>query len=228
MRQLFELCGEDRNVRFSPYCWRVRLALLHKGLEFEGVPIRFLEKQPLESADSKTVPVLNDKGTWVKDSFAIATYLDDTYPDAPLFGGTICNAQAVVLNDWLNRTMLMGIFPMIVADIHGKLDAKNAAYFRETREKFLGRSLEEAQAGRADMLPAFRKALAPLRAGLRTTDFLSGVQPAWLDYAVMGTFMWAKVVSDIELLSEDDELAVWQERMLDLFDGHCRKTLEAE
>ncbi|WP_420430088.1 glutathione S-transferase N-terminal domain-containing protein [Kordiimonas sp.] len=227
MRQLFELCGEDRDMRFSPYCWRARLALLHKGLEYEGMPIRFLEKQPIESADAKTVPVLNDGGTWVKDSFGIAVYLEETYPDNPLFGGEIAKAQAEVLNVWLNKSVLLGIFPMIVADIHKKLDAKNAAYFRETREKFLGCTLEEAQAERAVMLPGFRKALSPLRAGLRSTLFLSGEQPAWLDYALMGTFMWANMVSDIELLEADDDLNAWQERMLDLFDGHCRSELEA-
>ena len=227
MRQLFELCGENKSERFSPYCWRAKLALLHKGLEFESVPISFLEKQPLENADSKTVPVLNDEGTWVKDSFGIAVYLDKAYPDKALFGGDIASAQAVVLNDWLNKSVLLSIFPMIAADVHKKLDAKNAAYFRETREKFFGHSLEEAQAARADMLPKFRNSLAPLRAGLRTTSFLSGAQPAWLDYALMGTFMWANMVSDIDLLAPDDELAIWQERMLDLFDGYCRKALEA-
>ncbi|WP_051555946.1 glutathione S-transferase N-terminal domain-containing protein [Kordiimonas gwangyangensis] len=146
MRQLYELCGENRDVRFSPYCWRTRLMLQHKGLEFDPVAITFLEKQPLESAGSRTVPVLNDNGTWVKDSFDIALYLDDTYTDKPLFGNATARAQAVVLNDWLNRTLVLGIFPMIVADLHGHLDAKNAAYFRETREKFLGCTLEDAQA----------------------------------------------------------------------------------
>lgn len=227
MRQLFELCGENREVRFSPYCWRARLALLHKELDYESVPISFLEKQPLESADTKTVPVLNDDGVWVKDSLGIALYLDDTYTDRPLFGGEIAKAQAAVLNNWLNKSVLMGIFPMIVMDIHQALDSKNAAYFRETREKFLGCTFEEAQAGRPAMLPKLQKALSPLRAGLRSTPYLSGAAPAWLDYAVMGTFMWAAIVSDLELLEEDDELYAWRERMLDLFGGHCRKVLKA-
>ncbi|WP_020400523.1 glutathione S-transferase N-terminal domain-containing protein [Kordiimonas gwangyangensis] len=222
MRQLYELCGENRDVRFSPYCWRTRLMLQHKGLEFDPVAITFLEKQPLESAGSRTVPVLNDNGTWVKDSFDIALYLDDTYTDKPLFGNATARAQAVVLNDWLNRTLVLGIFPMIVADLHGHLDAKNAAYFRETREKFLGCTLEDAQGTRAEKLAPFRASLAPLRAALKQDDWLAGDAPGWLDYATFGPFVWAHLTSDIDLLDKDDSLHAWRERMFDLFDGSTR------
>ena len=222
MRQLYELCGENRDVRFSPYCWRVRLMLDHKGLDYDTVPITFIEKQPLENASSRTVPVLNDDGTWVKDSFEIALYLDDTYPDSPLFGDGIARAQAVVLNDWVNSTIARGIFPMIVADIHRQLDPKNAAYFRETREKFLGCTLEDAQGTRAERLAPFRVSLSPLRAALKRGDWLAGEAPGWLDYAVFGTFVWSHMVSDIELLEKDDILHAWRERMFDTRDGYIR------
>ncbi|WP_417450428.1 glutathione S-transferase N-terminal domain-containing protein [Kordiimonas sp.] len=222
MRQLFELCGENRDVRFSPFCWRSRLMLKHKGLDFDCVPITFLEKQPLETAAAKTVPVLNDNGTWVKESFDIACYLDDTYADRPLFGSADARAQARVLNAWVDHTLLGGIFPMIVADIHRHLDAKNAAYFRETREKFLGCTLEEAQASRAGRLGTFRKSIAPLRAGLKVNDYLSGETPAWLDYAVFGCFIWVHLASDLEVLEVDDSLYGWRERMFELFDGYGR------
>jgi hypothetical protein len=34
-RTLYDLAGADPDLRFSPYCWRTRLALAHKGLEVE-------------------------------------------------------------------------------------------------------------------------------------------------------------------------------------------------
>ncbi|MFC4346277.1 glutathione S-transferase family protein [Kordiimonas lipolytica] len=222
MRQLFELCGRDEDVRFSPYVWRIRMALMHKGLDFEGVPIRFLNKQPLENAQSKTVPVLNDDGTWVKDSFEIALYLEKTYPDAPLFGGPIAEGQARLLNAFIDNTVVRGIFPMIVADIHARLDEKNGSYFREAREKFLGCSLEEAQAGRDAALPKFRASLTPIRNTLGFQKFLSGDAPAWADYCLFGTLMWARIASDFELLDADDPIHAWRESMLDLFDGYAR------
>ena len=42
--KLFELCGADPERVFSPFCWRIRMALAHKGLEAETVPWRFTEK----------------------------------------------------------------------------------------------------------------------------------------------------------------------------------------
>ncbi|MDE1903950.1 MAG: glutathione S-transferase N-terminal domain-containing protein, partial [Alphaproteobacteria bacterium] len=40
MLKLFDLAGADDDRRFSPYCWRVKLALAHKGLPVETVPWR--------------------------------------------------------------------------------------------------------------------------------------------------------------------------------------------
>ena len=38
MIKLYELVGADDKRRFSPYCWRVSMALAHKGLEVESIP----------------------------------------------------------------------------------------------------------------------------------------------------------------------------------------------
>jgi hypothetical protein len=38
---LYDLAGDDPSLRFSPYCWRTRLALAHKGLQVETIPWRF-------------------------------------------------------------------------------------------------------------------------------------------------------------------------------------------
>ena len=37
---LYDLCGQD-DRRFSPFCWRTKYALAHKGLAFETVPVSF-------------------------------------------------------------------------------------------------------------------------------------------------------------------------------------------
>jgi glutathione S-transferase len=88
-RKLFELCGTDPDRRFSPYCWRIRMALAHKGLDTETVPWRFTQSEAIAFANSKTVPVLVDGDQTVADSWAIAEYLDRAYPDRPaLFPAT--------------------------------------------------------------------------------------------------------------------------------------------
>ena len=56
--QLYDLAGEDPSVRFSPYCWRTRLALAHKGLDVETIPWRFTDKEMIAFSDQELVPVI--------------------------------------------------------------------------------------------------------------------------------------------------------------------------
>ena len=86
--KLYELAGAEDNRRFSPYCWRIRFALEHKQLEFETVACRFTDKHVIAFSGQDKVPVLVDGDEIVSDSWAIACYLEQTYPDRPsLFGG---------------------------------------------------------------------------------------------------------------------------------------------
>jgi len=40
---LYDLAGAETDRRFSPFCWRTRMALAHKRLDVETVPWRFTE-----------------------------------------------------------------------------------------------------------------------------------------------------------------------------------------
>ena len=53
MKKLYELAGADENRRFSPYCWRVRMALAHKRLEVESLPWHFTEKEAIVFLDRR-------------------------------------------------------------------------------------------------------------------------------------------------------------------------------
>ena len=52
MIRLYELCASDPDLVFSPYCWRIRLALAHKRLPFESVPITFMDKDKIAFSGS--------------------------------------------------------------------------------------------------------------------------------------------------------------------------------
>ena len=56
--QLYDLAGAEDDRLFSPYCWRVKMALKHKGLAFESIPWRFTEKDKIAFTGSTTVPVI--------------------------------------------------------------------------------------------------------------------------------------------------------------------------
>ena len=53
MKKLYELAGADENRKFSPYCWRARMALAHKGLEVESCPSILLKKKQLVFLDRR-------------------------------------------------------------------------------------------------------------------------------------------------------------------------------
>jgi len=223
-RQLFDLVGTDDSRPFSPYCWRTRMALAHKGLDVESVPWRFTEKERIAPHGSEKVPVLLDGEVTVADSWAIANYLEDTYPERPsLFGGEGGRAMARMMN-WIGDvTIVGGIFPLIVADIHGHLLPVDQAYFRQSREARLGKSLEAAAEPRDKQVESFRKSLDPMRLTFRTQPYLGGAAPNYADYIMFGGFQWARVTSPFRLLKEDDPVYAWRERLLDAFDGLARR-----
>ncbi|MES2752367.1 MAG: glutathione S-transferase family protein [Pseudomonadota bacterium] len=222
--KLFELCGTDPARVFSPYCWRIRMALAHKELEAESIPWRFTEKDAIAPHQSKTVPVFIDGDTSVADSWAIANYLEDTYPDRPsLFGGEGGRAMARMLNSW-GDIMNGNLASFVVADVHGHLRPVDQAYFRTTRETRFGKSLEAVVEDREARLDSFRKYLEPLRLTLRAQPFVGGDKPNYGDYLVFGGFQWARVVSPFKLLKEDDAVYAWRERLLDAFGGMARNS----
>lgn len=213
--------------RPSPFCWRAKFALAHKRLRWDEVPVGFTEKDKIAFAGSRTVPVMVDHNHGdkiVKDSWDIAEHLDEAYTDGPaLLGGERGKAFARFVAGWTNVSVHGALFPLVVADIHAAAHPSDQAYFRESREKRLGMTLEAAQAAARDSrLPAFRATLEPVRQQLRAQPFISGAAPAYPDYTVMGAFMWARTVSALPLLADDDPLNAWIDRMLDLFDGMGR------
>jgi glutathione S-transferase len=223
MRKLYELVGTDPERPFSPYVWRTRLALAHKGLDAERVPWRFVEKEVIAAHGSEKVPVLVDGDKTIHDSFAIALYLEETYPDRPsLFGGPGGREYIRFFNSWGDVALNGGIFPLIITDILQLLDAENAAYFRSSREARFKMSIEDFASNREAKVDGFRRSLDPFRLTLRSQPFLGGAAPNYADYIAFGPFQWARAVSPFRLLNEDDLVYAWRERMLDAFGGMAR------
>lgn len=67
--------------------WRIRLTLLYKKLPWEAIPWRFTEKDAIAFSGQGKVPVIIDGERIVTDSWAIAQYLEEIYPESPLAKG---------------------------------------------------------------------------------------------------------------------------------------------
>ena len=227
-RVLYELEGKD-GLRFSPYCWRTRMALIHKGIEVTTEPIPFTGKDLIAFSGQKLVPILVDGDTTVSDSWDIACYLDDTYKDGPqLFEGAEARGMAHFLNNWADQSLNVAILRLIILDIHANLEPADQEYFRETREKKLSMSLEDFQSGRDGNLKKLNAVLAPLRTTLKDQDFICGETPGYGDYIVFGSFQWARCSSPFKLLEKDDPVYQWRDRMLKLHDNYAGSALGFE
>lgn len=227
---LYELAGADPELRFSPHVWKTRMALAHKGLQARGVPWRFTDKDEIAFSGQALVPVLVADGQPVSDSWRIALFLEERFPNGPsLFGSPAAIPLARFVNRWTDITLVPLITRLILLDIYARLDERDRDYFRTSREARLGKRLEEVVASDpAADLAALRTALRPARQEVKDKPFLCGETPAYGDYCLFGMFMWARCTSPLELLERDDPLFAWRDRLLDAFGGMARAARHAE
>lgn len=220
---LYELVGHDTTRPFSPHCWKIRMALRHKGLAFRTEAVPFTKVRHVEGGFDRTVPVLRDGPNVVQDSFAIAEYLEATYPDGkPLFGSEAGRGAARFVESWSQRTIHPFVTSVALMDIYTLLDEADREHFRKTREAFFGMPLEEIVHRDPEHVEAFSRALQPLRATLKVQPWISGAEPGFADYIVFGAFQWLRVVSTFQPLAQDDVIMGWFGRCLDLHDGEGR------
>lgn len=227
-RLLYTLCGADPVRHFSPHVWKIVMALAHKGLDFEARPTPFTAIPAIEGGFSRTVPVLSDNGHLIRDSFDIALYLEETYPDTPsLFGGPGGRSVTRLIEAFVQNEIQSPLRFVILKDIHDGLAPADQAYFRRSREERMGRTLEEIEADTASALAAFPARLEPVRQMLKQQAFLGGDGPLFADYILFGALQWARVTSAKRLLADGDPVRDWFERCLDLHGGVGRKVAAA-
>jgi len=222
MITLYELKGTGGRF-YSLFSWRTRMALAHKGLEFESHPVPMSDKGAISFSGGKTVPIIRDGDTVVRDSWKIAEHLEAAWPQAPsLFGGSIGLGLCQTFNLWADRTLVPAMLPIIVADIHERVDPADREYLRAMMEGLLKSKLEDTLAGRDKAAERLGRTIDPLRAALKRQPFVCGASPAYADYIVFSVFQWARVMSPFKVLAEDDPVAAWRERILDLHSGFAR------
>ena len=93
--------------------YRVRIALLLKGLPFESVPVHLVRGEQKAAAytahvgDALVPSLVTDDGHWLSQSMAIIEYLDETHAAHPLLPA-----------DALGRAHVRALAQMIACEIH--------------------------------------------------------------------------------------------------------------
>ncbi len=224
--KLFDLALADIEVRLSPYCWLVKFALLHKGLEFETVPLRFTEKENYPDPEHGALPILQDEEKIVCDSAHIIAHLEDKYSEKKLVATPGEQAAVDFYIAWLGAAVYPGLAALLIPRIPPFLHDDDKEYFRKSREERLGKTLEEfaATPGSKQSVEA---ALQILAQPLARHNFLGGETPNLADYLVFSPLMWQRSITQEKLYETPQAVDAWRERMLDLFDGYARKAKSA-
>lgn len=190
MITFYELCGDD-GLKFSPYCWRVRMCLIHKNIAFDTSDLSFVDIQAQYKAQFSKLPAIKDGETVLSDSFNIADYLEARYSESPsLFGSEKGRLMALFFHEWA-ASLHSDIAKIAIFDIYCKLKDRDKDYFRSSREKHFQDSLENVQSNNQELAKVdLLKKIRVLESYLSKTRYLSGDTPRYSDYIVYGTLKW--------------------------------------
>ena len=159
------------------------------------------------------------RNNMLTDPWRIANFLDADYPNRPPLFGSDAQPLATFVDAWADAALLPQIARIVLVDIHNNIADADKPYFGQTRERLFGTTLEKVSSNRPELVRTLGTSFAPLRAILRSSSHLGGEKSRYVDYSVFGIFMWARCISDIELLQPDDPIHQWRDRLLDLFEG---------
>ena len=201
------------DMRPSPYCWRAKLALRHKCLPFEARGTVYSQIPSIGDGSFKTLPVIEDNGTWVGGSTNIAEYLESKDGGPSLFPDDPQHLFAGFIEAWVDTDLQARIFPLVAIRAYEHFPPSQRDYYRTTRERRLGTTLEAARDRSLPTIPAIRASFEPMRQILKARPFLSGPTPAYADYLLYGALKWQRLLSDDQILGNDDPVESWYRRI---------------
>ena len=149
--------------------------------------------------------------------------MEERYPDRPsLFGGAIGRGVTHTFNTWVDRAIVPAMLPVIVADVHERVDPVDEEYFRRQFEGFLKCTLEEARERAPQAHERLKRVLEPLEAALKRQPYVCGAAPAYADYILFSVVQWARIMSPRVIFDTSGALYGWRSRILDLYDAFAR------
>jgi glutathione S-transferase len=215
---MYERIGHEGR-RPSPFSWRVRYAFAHKGIEPEFRHVRFADVETIRALSGQHfVPIVTDGDRVIHDSWNIACYLEEQFPERPsLFAGDSGRRLTRFVNRWADATLGTAIRRLIAAGFVHCLDTGDHAYYRTSREAAFGCTLEEYCADRSRWLAEFKATIAPLEQTFVEQPYVAGSAPGYADYIVFSMFQYARLGCPDELLGEGTALRRWRDGLTQAF-----------
>ena len=187
----------------SPNTRRVRIFIAEKNLEIEMIPIdmmsgenkteEYLAKNPLGR-----MPLLElDDGTCIAESIAICRYLENEFPDPPLFGTT--SLEKAMIEMWQRRMEFQFLNPLI--DI-----------FRNTHEMWKDRIVQIPQVAEIAS-EGVKQQMVWLDQELEGKEYIAGGGYSVADITAQCAFIMGKAAVGIRIAEDLSNLSDWWSRV---------------
>jgi glutathione S-transferase len=190
--------------KISPYAAKVRAILRWKGLAFDERMVDPIDRRELKRLSGQiAVPVIDDGGTVVSDSTAIARYLDEKYPARPILPrDPALRARALLLEEWADEGLYRVVQPvrwLIPENARRSLALMRSAYppgnaakwavvskvlVWDQRRKHAPRPPQRTSP--AQILNRLAEVMDVLDGALAETGWLAGPEPSVADFAAWG------------------------------------------
>ena len=187
----------------SPNTRRVRIFIAEKNLEIEMIPIdmmsgenkteEYLAKNPLGR-----MPLLElDDGTCIAESIAICRYLENEFPDPPLFGTN--SLEKAMIEMWQRRMEFQFLNPLI--DI-----------FRNTHEMWKDRIVQIPQVAEIAS-EGVKEQMVWLNQELEGKEYIAGDGYSVADITAQCAFVMGKAAVGIRIPEDLSNLDAWWSRV---------------
>jgi glutathione S-transferase len=193
----------------SHYCEKIRFILDYKGLAYRKVEVTpgIGQLDLFKMSGQRQVPVLKDGNEVIADSTAIAEYLEQKYPDRPIYPtDSKQRALCLILEEWADesiglnaRKSMLGAFSQNPAFRTAVLPSSTPAFLRNLVEAVPQEAIDVLGMGAgfgSDSVKSARKAmqqnLEALCLLLQDSPYLVAEHPTVADFAVAGLTMYVK------------------------------------
>ncbi len=189
---------------------RVRIFLAEKGIDIEKVIVNIREGEQFKDEFREinpqcTVPVLElDDGSRISSIDAINRYLEDKYPEPPLFGSS--PEERARINDSCHYINVNGF--MAVAEAL-RNSAPRLAHRAITGPRDVEQIAELAERGRERVVYFFED----MNKQLENQDFIAGNSYSVADIGAMVVVDFATGMAKIEMPDGLDNLKRWHEKV---------------
>jgi glutathione S-transferase len=238
----------------SPNTWKTRMGFLHKGVQFETIPVTLLDVRHDLATRSKqsniSVPAIElPDGKFIYDSFHIAEWLENTYPDQPsLFTGdgqptNKAPSELISLGKNYARMIDLGLgaskpewavwFDLFFPQLD-QLMAEDEIrdYFRSDARLGPQGYQKLMSLDREDLIRRAKMNVQPLLQILRErpNEYFQGTHPGQVDYIIFGRYAYCRMIDPqlTKQIWEDqgEELANWIDKLSKAHDGHALKIFQ--